>query len=75
MRDWIPEHRLHNAPARGDAKYTEEAGMDEAQEDQIRSEIYDELYSMLDRGLGKRDAGALIGIIERLIDLHKSDEK
>ncbi len=49
--------------------------MDEAQEDQIRSEIYDELYSMLDRGLGKRDAGALIGIIERLIDLHKSGEK
>ncbi len=75
MRDWIPEHRLHNAPSRSDAKYTEEAGMDEAQEDQIRSEIYDELYSMLDRGLGKRDAGALIGIIERLIDLHKSDEK
>ncbi len=47
--------------------------MGEAQEDQIRSEIYDELYSMLDRGLGKRDAGALIGIIERVIDLHKPE--
>jgi hypothetical protein len=34
-----------------------------------RSDLIEEIYTMLDRGLGKRDASRLVEIIEKLVDL------
>jgi hypothetical protein len=37
-----------------------------------RASLIDELYTMLDRGLDKRDAERLVEMIERLADLRTS---
>ena len=48
--------------------------MDEHQA-QRRSDLIEELYTMLDRGLGKRDASRLVEIIEELVELRLAEAR
>lgn len=49
-------------------KTSEELTPEEAY-DRERRKIEDRVYTMLDQGLGKRDAYELLDLIDRLIDL------